>query len=121
MLGNVPSKKNQRINTRSGRSFPSKAYTEWHHDALMQIKEMGHLSSWAEGYPVSLELQFIFGDKRKKDIDNRVSSIQDLLVDAGILEDDDYQHVNCIIATAVYSKGINEVSVKIEKGIFDGQ
>lgn len=37
--GETPSKKNSRINTSSGRSFPSKRYQEWHKTAVFQIMQ----------------------------------------------------------------------------------
>ena len=88
LTGQVPSKKNSRINTRSGRSFPSKRYSEWHKLALKQLEG-------EEKFPerVGIEYSFYQQDNRRRDISNQLESINDLLVDAGLLEDDDWKHL----------------------------
>lgn len=85
--GRIPSKKNSRITTRSGRSFPSKKYTEWHTDASWQLKNFKVKipnGSW-------LILKFYMPDKRLCDLTNKAESIMDCLVDNGFLEDDNYE------------------------------
>lgn len=84
--GRIPSKKNSRITTRSGRSFPSAKYTEWHKDASWQLKNFKEKIS--ADY---LELNFYFPDNRRTDLTNKAESIMDLLVDNGFLEDDCWQ------------------------------
>lgn len=88
LTGQVPSKKNSRINTRSGRSFPSKRYSEWHKIALEQLKNEEKLPE-----KVGIEYTFYQKDNRRRDISNQLESINDLLVDAGLLIDDDWQHL----------------------------
>lgn len=84
--GRIPSKKNSRITTRTGRSFPSAKYTEWHEDASWQLK------NFKEKIPngTHLLLKFYFPDNRKCDLTNKAESIMDLLVDNGFLQDDNY-------------------------------
>ena len=89
LQGSVPSKKNSRINTYNGRSFPSKAYTEWHANAGAQLLEQGIVNFTK----VELDIQFEFRTNRRTDLDNKLSSILDLLVDMGIIEDDRWQIV----------------------------
>lgn len=86
LYGRVPSKKNSRITTRSGRSFPSKLYTEWHKDASLQLIGQSKIpnGSW-------LIIKFTFPDHRKCDLTNKAESIMDLLVDNRLLEDDNYE------------------------------
>lgn len=86
ILGRIPSKKNSRINTRSGRSFPSSKYTAWHKDASLQIKG-------AEKIPNGsfISLHFFMPDNRRTDLSNKAESVMDLLVDNGIIEDDCWQ------------------------------
>lgn len=38
--------------------------------------------------PLNIEMKFWFPDRRKADLTNKAESIMDLLVDAGIIEDD---------------------------------
>lgn len=49
------------------------------------------------GYPIPITLVFYYGTKRRKDIDNGAASVMDALVTAGILEDDNYNFVDCLI------------------------
>lgn len=93
--GTTPSKKNSRINTRSGRSFPSKRYTEWHGKALAELADQFKGFKITD-YPIALTVVFYDGDLRRHDLDNQISSILDTLVDASILEDDNQKFVDCI-------------------------
>lgn len=113
--GETPAKKNSRINTRSGRSFPSKRYTEWHQSAMKQIFDQTHYNEKFEK-PVAVTLHFIHGDKRRRDSDNGTSSIFDTLVDAAVLSDDSWQHIERFSVLNSYEKNnprcivtINEV------------
>lgn len=97
--GSVPSKKNSRINTRSGRSFPSKNYTKWNSNAIKEMREQ-FTGYKITRYPITLRVVFYWKDLRRHDNDNSLSSVQDTLKDAGIIVDDDFNHIN--IATAEY-------------------
>ena len=110
LTGAVPSKKNSRINTSSGRSFPSKDYSDWHKETLksLNIRRPQHFLK-----PVALEVIIYFGTKHRADLDNKVTSIQDLLVDAMILRDDGWQDVPRIAVEAVYRKGKPGAFVRI--------
>lgn len=83
--GIVPSKKNSRINTRSGLSFPSAKYTAWHKEALLQLKEVGKIPS---GTP--LRFTYYSDSKRSGDLSNKWQSIEDTFTDCGIIEDDNW-------------------------------
>ena len=85
LLGRVPSKKNSRISTRSGRTFPSKKYTEWHKDASMQLLGKKPILS-------NTPITFIIypPDSRNADLSNKWESVADLFVDNGIFEDDNW-------------------------------
>jgi len=84
IMGSTPSKKNSRINTRSGRSFPSSKYTAWHKLASSQLIGKRSINT------NHLTISFIAGDRRKFDLTNKAESIMDLLVDCGLLDDDNY-------------------------------
>lgn len=93
--GNTPSKKNSRRPfVRGGRmmNFPSKRYTEWHKDATIQLK--GSKLPSPDVLPLKIvehtTLTFYAPNKRKYDLSNRAESIMDLLVDCGIIEDDNW-------------------------------
>ena len=94
LQGETPSKKNSRINTRSGRSFPNKRYVEWHKNAVMQIQrliDIGEIKRIPEGKSVILSATFYHGDFKRRDSDNQLSSILDTLVDSKVLIDDNWR------------------------------
>lgn len=63
--------------------------------------------------PVAVVLAFYHGDLRRRDSDNGTSSIMDLLVDAGILADDNWQIVRQIAVFNYYDKGAPRCRVSI--------
>lgn len=100
--GSVPSKKNQRINRADGKSFPSKKFIQWQDDALKQVRIQTRQRFYV---PISLEVIIYFGTKVRSDLDNRLSSILDMLVEALVLRDDKWQDVPRIAIEAEYRKG----------------
>lgn len=85
IYGRIPSKKNSRISTRSGRSFPSKQYTAWHKDAAKQLLGV-------QPIPEKTPITFIIysPDNRKSDLSNKWQSIEDLFKDVGVIVDDNW-------------------------------
>lgn len=86
--GRIPSKKNSTWTLMvKGHvvRLPSQKYKEWNKDALWQLKGKEKIpnGTW-------LTLKFYMPDKRLCDLTNKAESIMDTLVDAGILEDDNY-------------------------------
>ncbi|MBQ0111945.1 MAG: RusA family crossover junction endodeoxyribonuclease [Bacteroidales bacterium] len=102
----TPSKKNSRINLRNGISIPSKRYKDWHdYAAILVVKQK--IEQGIEQITSSCKMQFVFthGDLRRRDSDNGVSSIMDLLVDCKILKDDNWQIVESYSVKNCYNKG----------------
>lgn len=99
--GSVPSKKNSRINRRDGVSFPSTKFIQWQKDAIKQVLIQSRHRFYK---PVSLELIVYFGTNIRADLDNRLTSILDMLVEALILRDDKWQDVPLIKVQADYRK-----------------
>ena len=111
ILGETPAKKNSRIvNTKTGRSFPSKRYTQWHRDAMLQIYTQKQNEPIEK--PCRIKMTFTHGDLRRRDSDNGSSSILDLLTDSGVLSDDNWQIVRSLQIDNDYKK--NEPSCKVE-------
>lgn len=102
LTGNIPSKKNSRVNTRSGRSFPSADFMRWQSSAIWQIKQQKRKLFVN---PVRLEVIVYFGTNVQADLDNRVTSILDMLKEAMVIQDDKWQYVPEIHAKAEYRKG----------------
>lgn len=99
--GSVPSKKNQRINRGDGVSFPSKKFVQWQKDALTMVRAQTRQRFLV---PVSVEVIIYFGTNIRADLDNRLSSILDMLVEALVLRDDKWQDVPRIAIQAEYRK-----------------
>lgn len=91
LSGNVPSKKNSKsiIRSRDGkmRLISSKAHREWWEEKMWKIKQ------YKPRKPIEhcfVTLSFYPSTKRKADCTNKAESIMDLLVDAGIILDDNW-------------------------------
>jgi len=108
----TPSKKNSRVvDRRTGRTFPNKRYNEWHKAASLYVRQQ-NAHPLDEG-PFALYLEFTHGDLVRRDSDNGVSSILDLLVDCGVLQDDNWMVVSKIVTTNLYDKGNPGVNISI--------
>ena len=116
--GETPSKKNSRINTRIGRSFPNARYQKWHEQAvgsiLLQIAER-KISRIADEGSLRLTATFFHGDMKRRDSDNQLSSVLDTLVDAGILRDDSWKVLPEKHIYDRYDKGNARCVVELEK------
>lgn len=99
LKGRVPSLKNCRQLVRRGQrtiSLPSAAHRAWHPIALQQLKSQILLLPPEIQNQLPLDsvrfcdIGLFTEDKRRFDLDNALSSILDVLVDAKILVTDDY-------------------------------
>lgn len=100
--GSVPSKKNQKIfNTKTHRMFPSKRYQEWHDYAALMLRSKVAECITEKCYVI---LVFCNDTNRRKDPDNGVSSVFDLLTDIGAWTDDCWQIVRTHHVFNTYEK-----------------
>lgn len=96
--GRCPSKKNSKqAFVKNGRMLvlPSKNYKEWHSTALKELQAT-YRGSTMESV-TSIDLHFYAPDKRLYDLSNKAESIMDLLVDGGVLKDDNYEVVPVLL------------------------
>jgi len=114
--GHIPSKKNSRQGFSRGggsMSLPSKAYQKWHKEQSKLLTGLARIPS-----PVGIEYAFWIGGEespRLFDLSNAEESVNDLLVDLGIIEDDSWQHlVEChgYVAGFVRGKARCEVTLR---------
>lgn len=115
--GRVPSKKNQvNIVVRHGKvcKFPSNAYRAWHKDATQQL-----IGKMFIGGPVAhITLTFFAPDKRRADMTNKAESIMDLLVDNGVLVDDNWFDVpHLVLSFGGIDRADPRVEIEIAKKI----
>ena len=117
LYGNPITKKNsQRIlMTRDGRPFimPSKQYEQYRRDCLRQI--VGDAKQRIETR-VNVKYLFYMETKRKVDLTNLEESLDDILVDAGVLSDDNSRIVAGHDGSRVlYDKESPRVEIEIEE------
>lgn len=110
----TPSKKNSRVtDRRTGRSFPSKRYVEWHRAATLWLRS--HYPCGRIEGPLKITLSFTHPTLRRKDADNGTNSVFDLLVDVGILTDDCWTIVMEHSVRNRYEKGVACCTIEIER------
>lgn len=118
LRGETPSKKNSRINTRSGRSFPSKRYTMWHDRAIQELcilQKTNKITPLSEDKRISITFTFFHGNLKRRDSDNQCSSILDTLIDAGIIPDDNWKIIPRKIIVDEYDKGNPHCIIEIQE------
>ncbi len=118
LQGEVPSKKNSRINTKSGRSFPNQRYMKWHDSVVAELHLLilqKKLTRIPEDIPVNMGVTFFHGDMKRRDSDNQLSSILDTLVDAGVLLDDNWRVIPEKHIYDRYEKGNPHCVIEIKK------
>jgi Holliday junction resolvase RusA-like endonuclease len=99
--GSIPSKKNSRQNIRlkTGRiiSVPNSTFNKWHKKAMAEVMSLG-MCGCQEGKKVcKVEINLYPPDKRRGDLTNRAESLMDLLVDCGIIKDDNWFEIPQIV------------------------
>lgn len=112
LLGNIPSKKNSRKNIwKRGRVYniPSKAYTTWENQKLIAMQKN---KIPVFDFPIKLDITVYYNDGIRRDLDNRLNSILDLMVKSGMIKDDNYFIVQSISIKAIrdnYSKTVIQI------------
>lgn len=90
MMPFPPTTNNLFASLKSGRRIKSESYRVWEREAdfqLMQQKPLPYFDN-----PVMLTLHLGKPDKRKRDVSNTIKAVEDMLVTAGVLKDDELVH-----------------------------
>lgn len=100
--GTIPSKKNSRINLKSGVSIPNNKFVQWQEDQIVELRRQTRHRFFN---PVSLEVIIYFATLGKSDIDNKVTSLLDMFTEALIIPDDKWHNVPIMTVQAEYRPG----------------
>lgn len=117
LLGSVPPKKNSRqIFVRQGRviNVPSVGYKNWEESCLWQLKAYKPILDVITG----LTMTFWVPDNRRRDLDNMLGSVMDVLVKAEIIPDDTWQLVPEI---TIKAGGVDKANPRCEINIVTKQ
>lgn len=87
-------KSNQRVVRHGGRTFKidTPNYKQWHKDALIQLS-MQAKPDQPILYPVNLQCRFFMKNRGRCDLSALYEGIQDVLVEIGVLADDNWKIV----------------------------
>lgn len=110
--GTVPSKKNSRVNLRSGVSIPNKKFVQWQEKAMWEVRQQTRERFLGM---VQVDTIIYFGTKGRADADNKRTSLLDMLVEMVVLPDDAYQYVAAGRTIGVYRKGKPGAFVRIRE------
>lgn len=114
-LAPISKKNNQQIffNRHTGKSFitPSKQYKEYEQNALWFIPKGRCID-----YPVNVKCLFYMPTKRLCDLTNMLEAVDDVMVKAGLLKDDNYKIIVSHDGSRVlYDKANPRTEVYIER------
>jgi len=94
------------------RVIQSKKYRQYEKDALMLIKKPKELIST----PVNLRCVFYRATKHRVDLSNLIEAAQDVLVKAGVIEDDNYKYIKSLDGCRVeFDKQNPRTEIEIEE------
>lgn len=110
-------KNSQQIIFSKGRTIiiPSKYYKEFEKECLMQIKDRQKID-----YPVNVEATFYMPTRRKVDLTNLLEAVDDMLVKAEVIQDDNRDIIAGHDGSRVYyDKEHPRIEIDIQKIVRD--
>ena len=113
-LNPITKKNSQQIIKSRGRPMliQSKRYRQYEKDALMLIKKPKEPIS----APVNLRCVFYRATKHRVDLSNLIEAAQDVLVKAGVIEDDNYKYIKSLDGCRVeFDKENPRTEIEIEE------
>lgn len=113
LQGETPAKKNSRLTLPNGKTIPGKRFRQWREAVFPQVLAQLKGTRPLLDEPCEVALLFYHGDFRRRDCDNGASSVLDLLVDAGVLSDDNWKIVRSLNVTNEYDKGSPRCEIKV--------
>jgi len=126
LKGPVVSKKNSQIYSRvTGKVGKTLNYRKWYNKAVRQLTAQWELYQEEIGKKIVITevnfimFEFTYGSMRRKDTDNAMTSIYDLMTDCGVIKDDSWRELPRGGWKCNYNKGEDStiVTLSIKKGI----
>lgn len=113
--GQTPSHKNSKQmfrSSRTGKMFPANnnKYLAWKNSAIVDANLSKEKYSDSR-LKLCMSVRFFVKDKRRRDLDNMVASVQDVLVEAGIIQDD---NAFCLSTIFAHLQGIDKENPRAE-------
>lgn len=87
--------------------YKSKRYKAWE----KSLPDLRDLLFSAINYPVGIQYILYMPDKRLRDITNYVKLVEDYLVKQGVIEDDNYNIIQCVV---IKFGGIDKENPRVE-------
>lgn len=87
LSGQIPSGKNAVIVTRTGQRYPQKRFKAWREEALRVLAREA-ANQWHVTTPVSMIVDYVPSDHRRRDVPGMADALCHLLEKAGIVSDD---------------------------------
>lgn len=84
LLGQLKSGKNRVLITRTGHRYPPKAFKDWREEMLSQIPPV----RWPFEGPVHMAVDYVPGDKIRRDVPGMLDALCHVIEKAGIVLDD---------------------------------
>lgn len=88
ITGQIRGGKNNICITRTGRRFPNKEWAKWRDAAVSEIKRQLPTCFKPMDIPINMRLNYIAGDKRRRDMPAILDSIFHIVERAGVVVDD---------------------------------
>lgn len=113
IYGDCPSLKNNKVIVIKPypRLIPSKRVQQWNKSAKEQMKKLNLFGEMLD-IPITISVDVYKGSKRDYDLDNVVSTIQDMLMHSKFINDDSqFQEIH------VYKSGVDKENPRVEISI----
>lgn len=116
--GHVPSKKNSKRLVYAGHRpvlISSKAYMAWHTLACHEVKLQMPRNLLLSG-PNQADITIFAATRRKEDLTNKAESVMDLLVDMGVIADDNWNEIPRVyLSYGGYDKSNPRAEIEIKR------
>lgn len=111
LMGQVRGGKNNMVVTRSGLRFPKKEWAKWRDAAVSEVRRQLPPGWKPIEAPTLVSLDYVAGDKRRRDMPAIIDAIFHVLEKAGFVADDTLLWV--ALSTRVYSKAFPMATITI--------